>query len=164
MIEVKITKEQVKRAEELYEFDVLNNSIMRGKSNIYGALGEILVADHYSNMGLTVDCTATRDYDLIIEGKKIDVKTKRTTVVPRGEYNCSIAAYNTKQRCDLYFFARVNEEKTIGYLLGLMPKKRFFATAIFNKKGEVDPSGNGKWKFTADCYNLEISKLKKPKK
>jgi hypothetical protein len=163
MITLDITPEQLKRAEEHFAFGVLNNSIMHGESNIYGALGEILVADYYRNFGFTVDMESTYDYDLIIENKKIDVKSKKTTVIPCGHYNCSVASYNTKQKCDAYFFVLINEEKTKGYLLGLMPKKKFFAEATFNKKGEVDPQGNG-WKFRADCYNLAISKLLKPKK
>jgi hypothetical protein len=47
MIIVPITNEQRARANELYDFKVLNNSITSGKSNIYGAIGEIVVYDFY---------------------------------------------------------------------------------------------------------------------
>ena len=30
-----------------------------------------------------------------------------------------------------------------------------------NKKGEIDPSGNGVWTFKDDCYNIRIEMLNK---
>ena len=39
-------------------------------------------------------------------------------------------------------------------------KSKFFEEAKFFKAGEIDPSSNYGWTFRADCYNMEISKLK----
>ena len=92
---IKISLEQIERAKKLYLFTELKGSITKGKSNIYGAIGEIIIYDIYKNNGLNVDFNSTYDYDLIIENYKVDVKTKRTTVVPMPNYLCSISAFNT---------------------------------------------------------------------
>ena len=163
MITLPITEEQIKRAEKLYPFKCLNNSIMEGKSNLYGAIGEVVLADYYRSLGMTVNEESTFDYDIIVENKKIDVKTKLTTVVPKEHYNCSVADFNTDQACDCYFFVRVHENKKFAYLLGLLRKSEFYEKATFNKKGEVDKSSDCGWTFRADCYNVPIKNLLSPR-
>lgn len=155
---IKITKEQIERAKKLYPFKNLKGSITKGKSNIYGALGEIIVFDEYSKDGFNIDFNSTYDYDLIINNYKIDVKTKRTTVLPKNNYLCSISSFNTKQKCDIYFFLRINENLKECYLLGYKSKIDFFKEATFNKKGSLDVNG---WVFKDDCYNLKINMLNK---
>ena len=153
---IKITKDQISRAKKLYPFKELKGSITKGESNIYGALGEIIIYDLSKEKGLNVDFNSTYDYDLIIEQHKIDVKTKRTTVIPKPNYLCSISAFNTNQDCDFYFFLRINENLQDCYLLGYKRKLDFFKEAKFNKKGSLDVNG---WAFKDDCYNLKIEKL-----
>lgn len=155
---IKITKEQIDRAKKLYPFNELKGSIAKGKSNIYGALGEIIIYDISNKNGLNVDFNSNYDYDLIIENYKVDVKTKRTTVIPKPNYLCSISAFNTRQKCDFYFFLRINENLKDCYLLGYKKKIDFFNEAEFNKKGSLDVNG---WAFKDDCYNLKIEMLNK---
>jgi len=157
MIEKIITAEQLKRAENLYSFKKLKGSIMKGSSNIYGALGEVAIYDFFVEKGFDIDFRSTYDYDMVIDKYKVDVKTKRTTVKPKESYLCSIAAFNIRQDCDLYFFVRVNENKENCFLLGYKRKEDFFKEAVFNRKGDIDVNG---WAFKDDCYNLEIGKLK----
>lgn len=153
---IKISKEQIERAKKLYPFKELKGSITKGKNNIYGALGEVIIYDLYKKNGLNVDFNSTYDYDLIIENYKVDVKTKRTTVIPKSNYLCSISAFNTRQKCDFYFFLRINENLKDCYLLGYKKKIDFFNEATFNKKGSIDVNG---WPFKDDCYNLKIEML-----
>lgn len=155
MITLPISKSQVNRAKVRYSFGVLNGSITKGRSSIFGALGEILVIDYFANRNVVDE--PTYDYDLIIDGYKIDVKTKRTTVDPRPDYLCSISTFNTRQQCDYYFFVRVNEEHTTGYLLGYIGKDEFYRLAEKRSKGDVDVNG---FIFKDDCYNIRIDKLK----
>ena len=78
------------------DMGVLKNSITKGDGNIFGFLGELIVAKY---LGLNV--TNTYNFDMkLVNGKKIDVKTKATSVAPKLNYECSISAYNTKQICD----------------------------------------------------------------
>lgn len=153
---IEITKDQIERAKNLYSFSELKGSITKGKSNIYGALGEIVVYDISKKKGLSVEFNSTYDYDLIIEGYKVDVKTKRTTVTPKPYYLCSISSFNTKQKCDFYFFLRISEDLRKCFLLGYKKKNDFFKECTFNKKGTPDING---WLFKDDCYNIKIEML-----
>jgi len=156
IIEVIISKKQLERAEKLYPFKGLKGSITKGKSNIYGALGEIIVHDYFKLKGYVVDFNSTYDYDLIINGFKVDVKTKRGKTIPEPHHWASIPSYNTKQNCHIYMFAKILEDYSKGYLLGYKVKSDFFEQANFNKKGEEDWNG---WKFKDDCYNLKVDNL-----
>ncbi|MDB4461434.1 hypothetical protein N9043_00640 [bacterium] len=156
MIKLNIIQEQIERARELYPFDSLKGSITEGGSNIYGALGEIMIYDWSKLKTEDVDFNSTYDYDMIIKGRRVDIKTKKTTVVPKPFYLCSISAFNSKQDCDHYIFTRIDESLKVGYILGYISKKRFFKDAAFKKKGELDING---WTFKDDCYNIEVSKL-----
>lgn len=156
MIELPITYNQIQRAKKLYPFDELKNSITKGKSNLYGSLGEIVVFDFFKENGFNVEIVGDYNYDLIIDKYKIDVKTKKTTVIPKEHYLCSISSYNTTQKCDFYFFCRIMEGLDFAYLLGYYIKDDFFKKAIFNKKGELDVNG---WEFKSDCFNMKIKDL-----
>ena len=64
-----ITKFQIQRAKELFDFKELNNSITKGEGNLAGAIGEIVVKDAYRGKGKN-----TYDYDTIIKNYKVDIK------------------------------------------------------------------------------------------
>ena len=132
---------------------IINNSITSGKGSTHGFLGEIIVSNF---LGATIE--NTYDYDLRLQSFTIDVKTKRVNTPPRPNYECSIAAFNTKQACNFYVFTRILNNMGEGWILGYLPKEEYFDRAVFLKKGETDPS-NG-WTVSADCYNLPIKELK----
>lgn len=154
MIEVSIDPGLVASARsKAAEMGLLNNSIAQGQGSLSGFIGEFLAADH-----LGAEVRNTYDYDLVMpDGKRIDVKTKRTNYKPKPEYSCSIAAFNTRQQCDIYFFVRVKNDLSIAWLLGGYDKTQYFKDATFHRAGDVDPANN--FTFKADCYNLPISAL-----
>ena len=156
MKELSVSHSQLKRADELFQFKKLNNSITSGDGNLAGALGEILICDLFNGTQAN-----TYDYDLIIRNSKIDVKTKRFTAkyTPQSTWNLNIPDFNTTQQCDYYLFAGVADNYSVGYFYGYLSKSKFYHTAKFGKKGDIDPNGNGKWKFRADCYNILIQDL-----
>jgi hypothetical protein len=158
MIEIKLTPSVIERAKNLYKFGVLKNSITKGKSNVYGAVGEIIMYDYFKNKGLSVNFKSTFDYDLILDGYKVDVKTKKVNTPPKDFYLCGIPACNTRQNTDFYFFAMVFTDLTKGFLLGYKRKEEYFKLADFKKEGSADVNG---FKFKSDCYNLKISQLEK---
>jgi hypothetical protein len=119
---------------------------------VIGFLGEIIVANE---LGITLD--NTYDYDLIFNDKRIDVKSKKVSSVPRDYYECSVAALNTRQRCDLYMFTRIKNDLSEGWILGYLEKEKYLTDSKFLKKGSIDPDNN--WKVSTDCYNLPINKL-----
>ena len=151
---IKILETHIEQAEKMSkQMGQLNNSITKGKGNIIGFLGEIIVANY-----LNIILKNTYDYDLVYKNKKIDVKSKRVTTPPKAYYECSIAALNTKQKCDLYVFTRIKNDLSEGWILGYLEKEKYLTDSKFLKKGEID-SDNG-WKVLTDCYNLPINKLK----
>ncbi len=161
MIEIEIKPEWVHRAwDKARKMGRIRHSITGGNGNFAGFLGEEIARDY-----LGVESTNTYDYDLIADGLKYDVKTKRCTSPPSPRYDCSIYAYNTKQKCDRYLFVRIQfvdkewEELTgKAWILGYYEKEDFLANARFLKKGSLD--GFNKFKVMGDCYNMKISELK----
>jgi|TARA_R100001443_G_scaffold84537_2_gene91157 hypothetical protein len=154
MKEIKVSLDMIENARiKSTEMGKLHNSILKGGGNLAGFIGEQIALECLGG-----EWHNTYSYDIILpDGKKVDVKTKQTSVKPLPEYDCSIAKFNTKQECDMYAFVRVKNDLTIGWYLGSIDKKEYFKKAIFMKKGYVDPSNN--FTVRADCYNMKIKEL-----
>ena len=87
-------------------FPLIKNSIRQREGGLVGYIGEALIL--HLEGGQIKD---TYDYDLInSKGVKIDVKTKERKVAPRGNYNCTVADFNTRQKCDRYSFVSVLDD------------------------------------------------------
>ena len=154
MIEVKVTEQMFLTARErAVEVGKLNNSILNGGGNLAGFIGEQIVLSVLGGEWIN-----TYQYVLIINGYKVDVKTKQTSVKHLPHYECSITEVNSDKECDDYSFTRVKKDFSVGWYLGVMKKNEYFLQAKYLKKGEVDPSNN--YTVRATCYNLTIDKLK----
>lgn len=158
---IKITPEQIKRAKERYEFGELNNSVTNGDGNITGALGEILLIDRF---GEDVIDTSTYEYDLLIKGKKIEVKTKRQRFYPEPYHYVNFFDFNPNQQCDWYCFVIVDYELKNGWIVGWKSKEDFIKESIFKKKGDKDDTyaADSTWTFAHDCNCIKIRDLDKP--
>ena len=153
MIQVKITPSIISRAKKkAATVGNLQGSITGSLSHVVGAIGEIIVADI-----IGANESNTYDYDLVRDGERIDVKTKRCNTRPFPHYDCSVAAHGTNQNCDSYVFVRILTDTSRAWILGSIPKPDFYTRATKYKRGDVDPA-NG-FTFKADCYNLPISEL-----
>jgi len=153
MIQVKITPSIINRAKKkAATVGNLQGSITGSLSHVVGAIGEIIVADI-----IGANESNTYDYDLVRDGERIDVKTKRCNTRPFPHYDCSVAAHGTNQNCDSYVFVRILTDTSRAWILGSIPKPDFYTRATKYKRGDVDPA-NG-FIFKADCYNLPISEL-----
>lgn len=129
---------------------VLSSSRFEGKGNVTGFLGEAAV------LSLTGgDLRDTVSFDILLEGNRIDVKTKSCSSEPKGHYLCSVMEYQLGNECDSYFFVRVNLTKREGWILGFISKDRLLKEGIVCKKGEPD----GKFLFKEDCRSIRIDKL-----
>lgn len=150
------TASQQKEAKSLFEFNKLKNSITSGDGNIAGALGEVVVRDAFK--GLQAN---TYDYDLILNSKTVDVKTKRFASwrTPNRDWNLNVSDYNAKQRCDYYCFVGVTYDLSAVYIFGFITKEDFIRKSKFRRKGEVDPNGDGVWTFKCDCHNIQVRDL-----
>lgn len=161
MVETQITEEMIKIAKDRRAVmpNVIRNSIMGGERTFEGCLGEVVVAKY-----LSADYLTTYDFDLMYNGKKIEVKTKVRTVLPKPFYEVSIANYNTKQLCDYYVFVSLyvpnkDEYPTIAHIVGYFPKDDYISRSTFLKKGDIDRRNN--YTVRADCWNMAIQDLKK---
>lgn len=154
MIEVLITPEMIKEAKKkAKELGVLKNSITKGDGNVAGILGELVVVEA---TGSTL--SNTKDYDVLRpDGKTSDVKSKRCSGKPESHYECSVADFNTSQKCDYYIFVRVMKDFSKAWIVGELPKNEYFEKAVFVQQGQFDPANN--WRCKADCYNVPISNL-----
>lgn len=157
MIEVEITPDMIYEAtKKAKEMGTLKKSITSGEGNIAGFLGELVV-----NTILDGVIDNTKDYDIMKNGVRYDVKTKRCTSEPKPDYECSVAAYNTVQKCDAYIFVRIefiNGEWGRAWVLGYYPKDEYFKGAKFLRRGQRD--GDNWFKVKSNCYNMKISDLK----
>ena len=153
MIQVNITPSIISRAKKkAATVGNLQGSITGSLSHVVGAIGEIIVAD-----AMGANESNTYDYDLVRDGERIDVKTKRCNTRPFPHYDCSVAAHGTNQNCDSYVFVRILTDTSRAWILGSIPKQDFYTKATKYKRGDIDPA-NG-FMFKADCYNLPISEL-----
>lgn len=155
MIEVAISDDMRKTAQlSAKKLGHLWNSIMGGKSNIYGKLGEVVV--HTALGGEYAD---NYDYDIKLpNGIRAEVKTKGRAVPPQAHFDCTVANFNTKQDCDIYLFVSVLKNLSTGWLLGWYPKSKFYEDAKAYKTGDYDTRNN--WTCLADSYSLPIDKLR----
>lgn len=158
MIKINITDQQIIEAQKLYNFKALNNSITEGESQIYGALGEVMVMDFLRSLNKPVNYIGSYDYDLEINGKKIDVKTIKTDKEPTNDFNANISAFNTRQQTDFYLWCSVAESMKYGYIIGYLEKDEFYRLAELKKKGEID---FGSWVFKSDTYTTKVKNIKK---
>lgn len=157
MIEIEITQSQILRADILYKFKELNNSIRKGEGNLIGALGEIVVFDYYQNKGREVEHCQHHDFDLMIEGFKVEIKTQETKFKPLHWFTCHVSDYNATQDCDYYCFPFVNESMSTAWLTGMIKKNDFRERAVFKKEGEI----GFKKPFLCDTWTVRIDELTK---
>jgi hypothetical protein len=153
-VTIEITPAMLEHAKKkASEMGKLKNSITSGTGNLAGFLGEEIVKEY---LHIPTDDN-TYQYDIVHNGLRLEVKTKQTTVEPKAYYDCSIAAFNTKQDCDYYIFTRILNDYSKGWILGCSLKSQYLLNSRFLKKGEKD--GNNNFEVKADCYNLPISQL-----
>lgn len=145
-----------------------------GEGNLVGYVAEQYMLDIYTRLFpdaiITYEAENEYNYDITLDGHKIDVKAKmRTASGVRADWDVSIAEYTiTKQHCDSYAFCSVtfDRDKAIPqdfYYVGTMSKPAFLQRARRLYKGHYDGDNilpNGKpFKVRKDCRNLKFSEL-----
>jgi hypothetical protein len=158
MKKINITPEQIEEAKNLYDFKCLKNSITKGESQLHGAVGEVIAMELLRSRGNEVKYEGDYNYDLISNGKRIDVKTIRTDKEPTDEFNANISAFNHTQQTDYYLWCAVSIDLSYGYVIGYLDKDEFYKIAELKKKGEIDW---GNWMFKSDTYTTKIKNIKK---
>jgi len=162
IVEVPFTKEMTLNANaKANSLGSIDNSILDGKGNFAGYLGEEIVADYMKALQISTDEGDEKySYDLVKDNQKIEVKTKRRTVPPKGFYDASVAVYSRHQNPDIYVFVSLQYIDNVpvkAWICGQKDSEEYFKEATFYSRGDVDPSNN--WVVSVDCYNLPYKEL-----
>ena len=139
----------------------IHNSITKGDGNYAGRLGELALAKH-----LGVEVKDHKDYDLIYNGERVEVKTKRRATKPKSNYTVNVAYTSIHQKPDKYAFLSLEyADRDSGgnysdlqhiWLCGYKSAEQFFEEAEFWPKGTPDPPF---FKTHRDMYVLTIGEL-----
>ena len=134
---------------------------MRGlDGNFVGALGEVMFEKWCRANDIQYEFAGRTDYDYLVDGNRVEVKTKDRTSIPRPFYEVSVPDYNHEhQRPDVFVFMSLMRTGGVfhtAYLLGTMPDWEYRERAVFKKRGEKEPNG---MTFKIDCWNVPISDL-----
>jgi len=139
----------------------IKNSITNGGGNYAGRLGELALAKH-----LGVGVMDHKDYDLIYNGKMVEVKTKRRATKPKSNYTVNVAYTSIHQKPDKYAFLSLEYSDRDGggnysdlqhiWLCGYKSAEQFFEESEFWPKGTPDPPF---FKTHRDMYVLTIGEL-----
>ena len=166
IIEIPFTPEMVKSAKEKAKrMGSIKNSILKGKGNFAGFLGEEAVAAYIDAEVISfADGEEKYGHDILKDGRRIEVKSKRRTVVPKSFYDVSVAATSKhqadKRNLDLYVFVSIQFDgltpKRI-WIVGQKDRDQYYKEARFIKKGEAE--GNNGFRAHTDMYNLITTKL-----
>jgi len=152
----------------------IHNSITSGAGNFAGRLGEIAFANYIGE-----NIKDSKDFDIVHNGEKLEVKTKRRVVAPLPHYDGSVAKTSEHQQPDKYVFISLQFEKSgrhgqpadglkrMGgkwykklqkvWYCGDIDAEEFFQKAVIWRKGDKD-SSNG-FKTLVDMYNIRYDKL-----
>ena len=155
MIKLQITESQIKRAEKLFSFNKLKNSIKEGEGNLLGAIGEIVAFDYYQEQDKLVIHSGDFNFDLLIDGSKIEVKTMEVNATPKEYHECNVSLYNAEQQCDYYLFLNVDSSHSTAYIKGYVSKERFKKIRQLRLKGEK----NGSFEYKCDTFVVLNSQL-----
>jgi hypothetical protein len=128
----------------------LRLSFMSGDRNIVGLVGEEIYSQHAPN-ATRMD---TYDYDFIVKGKKVDVKTRIVTSEPKPSYEMAILLTRANQEVDFYVFCSVSKQFTEGWLMGFLSKDEFLERAQYVEEGSPMPQG-GHYRSNAHVIQLD---------
>jgi len=167
MIPVSITREMIERMKErVNTVRSFNGSTLNNKGKIYGFLGEEMFLGTF----LHSNRTETFDYDLTLEGCKVDVKTKLYDHAMKPYYHLGIDAKAVNQKTEFYAFCQIlapyrlinNSIQEIlshpyerGFILGYLTKNDFFKKARFYKKGEPDDDNGTVYRDDYYCFHVD---------
>jgi hypothetical protein len=119
-----------------------------------GYMGQIIFAEYVQG-----DDVDEFNFDVVKNGIRYEVKSKNCTGKPKGNFICSVATANAKQKCDYYVFVRVLKDFSKAWILGQKSPEDFKKQAMFWKKGQLDPTDDRGYIVKTDSYNMEANKL-----
>jgi len=143
MIRVQLTEDMrqiaKKKAEEIPK---LKNSILKGKGNYCGFLGELAVLEvmknaEWMNDGENSNSNEKYSYDIKFWGLSVDVKSKTSATPPNDSFEVSVTTGSLAQDADIFAFVTVTDNHNTAYISGWLSKEDYIKKAYSLKKGTV---------------------------
>jgi len=99
------------------------------------------------------------DFDFIINGKNVSLKTQLMNVKPLPEYRCEVNVQQLENECDYHLFAKAFLKKNKVWLMGCITKVRFDKEGVMRKKGDILDDNIKKWTVKETKKDVPISIL-----
>jgi hypothetical protein len=126
-----------------------------------GILGECVVHDLLKRELPTYD-QGSVIADLVINNKKVDVKSMARNVDMQDYYVHNFVGYQKDTDCDVLLFISINKKTGVAQVCGWLPKQTFLEQANFFDKGSKRTRADGTSFITmAPLYEIENNKLNK---
>lgn len=120
--------------------NTLNSRSVNNNSSVTGIIGELAVSQALASLGIDHSVDNTYEYDFLVEGIKVDVKTTNFIFGRIKEHHTiMLTDYLRNQQCDAYIFAAINYPENAVYIMGCCAKFWFWETDVAKdyKKGEA---------------------------
>jgi hypothetical protein len=163
---IKVTPEMLVRIENyLKSHNLGNRGVEDGdkRKQLVGLLGEIIVTERLT--GRPVNLDERNDgfdggFDLIHNGRRIDVKTMERKSFVRGDYVNNFYIMQESYAADVIVFCSFNSKEGILEICGWIPKKELATRGIFYKAGTLRKrADNTSFTFRQDNYEVENKNL-----
>ena len=132
-----------------------------------GRIGELVVMDYLKTHGVAFEQVYSTAHDIVVRGKRWEIKTKERSVPPRVDFSCTIPDYNADhQDADVYcFVSLVSSDRRSGnlmrfsdsYILGAI-ERDYFHEICTTHDPDDEAEENG-WTPTVRCHNVPVSAL-----
>ena len=125
----------------------------------YGGIGEIEVFKYCKSKGLHAKFLESFDakYDLLVESKKVDVKTRCGKVPLSPSFFLNVQAEHASADKDVIIFCYLNESNGDIQVLGGLTLSEFLHEAKLKRLGDTEPNG---FAYHCDTFVIHPSQLK----
>ena len=126
-----------------------------------GLIGELTL---HRVLGLTrPKYTSGRlDSDILINNKKIDIKSMARNVYMQDHYVHNFVAYQKDMPSDILLFISINKKSGVVQICGWLEKEKFLENASFFDQGDKRERDDGtSFVLRAPLYEIEQNKLNK---
>lgn len=142
-----------------------NYNIFCGKplQKLAGELGRlalrIYLLDHEIEFIEDTTIGSRDEFDFIINGRLVSLKTQKIQFPPREDWRCEVNGQQINNSCYYYLFAKVDILKQVAWLVGCIEKARFDKESQLHEKGSILTSIKSSWKVKETKRDVLISQL-----
>lgn len=123
------------------------------ENQFVGIIGEVFIYKTIHNAFPKFDTFTFTD--VLINGKRFDVKTMGRTVAFRPDFVHNFVAHQAAHDVDGFIFCSINKTESIIEVCGWIPKSEFFETAELIRAGKVRHRADGStFVVMSDLYEL----------